>query len=362
MLRHSPVRQVPPPHGLAVGAAGGNGLCPDSPIRFTRAAALVRLWGLLDTVGVPAERLLNQAGIPPSLIVSENALVPTELTYRLAELTTDATGIPSLVIKLGENECAYDFGRYGAELRRAVTVYDYLKTGIERVGTWSSGVRLWLSREGDRLRFNQFTYGKPLIGRSLADLYTLTVTLAMLRRFLGEQWRPGDLRLMTNDPEVFGPNGRLFGAPVLLSQPHSSFTLPVRYLGRPIPPELRLAQGHERVSTGAVVPIPEDFIHSVETAIEVFLAAGRLDIDTVAEAAGLTRRSFQRRLLSYGVSYRRLVNQTRMRLAAQWLARTDLHIADIAAALGYRDPSNFTRAFCNQAGTSPRSYRCRARP
>lgn len=362
MLRHGPVRQVPPPNGLAVGAPGGNGLCPDSPIRFTRAAALVHLRGLLDTMGVPAERLLNQAGIPPSLTLSDNALVPTELTHRLVELTTDAIGMPSLVIKLAENECAYDFGSYGAELRRAVTVYDYLKTGIERIGTWSSGVRFWLSREGDRLRFSQFTYGRPGIGRSLADVYTLTVTLAMLRRFLGEQWRPGDLRVMTNDPEVFGPNGRLFGAPVLLGQPHSSFTLPVRHLGRPIPPELRLAQGNGGVSTEAVVPIPEHFVDGVETTIEVLLAAGRLDIDTVAGAAGLTRRTLQRRLLAYGVSYRRLVNQTRTRLAAQWLAKTDLRIADIAAALGYRDSSNFTRAFCSQAGTSPRSYRCRARP
>ena len=90
------------------------------------------------------------------------------------------------------------------------------------------------------------------------------------------------------------------------------------------------------------------------------LTRNRLDIDLVAEAAGLSRRTLQRRLQARGASYAGLVERTRLRLAADWLARTLMPIGEIAALLGYRDGGNFSRAFRRRTGMTPQQYRRQA--
>ena len=58
-----------------------------------------------------------------------------------------------------------------------------------------------------------------------------------------------------------------------------------------------------------------------------------------------------------GVSYSQLVSEARLGLAAEWLESSTMPIAEISAALGYLDASNFTRAFRRKTGTSPWAFR-----
>jgi len=71
----------------------------------------------------------------------------------------------------------------------------------------------------------------------------------------------------------------------------------------------------------------------------------------------MSTRTLQRRLANVGVSYSDIVKRTRERLATQWLADTAIPVSEIAASLGYRDPTNFTRAFLRKACVSPQQYR-----
>jgi AraC-like DNA-binding protein len=58
-----------------------------------------------------------------------------------------------------------------------------------------------------------------------------------------------------------------------------------------------------------------------------------------------------------GTSYTKLVAETRIRLATKWIRKGKRSLPDIAQALGYNDPSNFSRAFRRVAGLSPRAFR-----
>jgi len=315
----------------------------------------------LDSLGTPAARLLERAGIPPALLEGGEALVPLHLVHRFAEIAARSTGIVNIGTVVGQQTCAYDLGAFGKLLSRAVTVYDYLQIGSRLIGAVTSGEKFWLTREGDLARFHHFQPGRAGLGRCQSDLYAIVVTVSMLRSFLGPAWAPREVCLLATAPEMVG-DGAVFGqADVRLNQSHSSFTMPLSVLQRAIPAAAR----HQTVSAGSIEGLnpamPDNFLDGVEAVIASLLTADGLGIDLVAEAAGTSTRTLQRRLQSFGDSYSAVVERTRMRMASEWLAGSAMPVAEIASMLGYRDPAHFSRAFRRRCGASPQQYRHRSR-
>ena len=111
----------------------------------------------------------------------------------------------------------------------------------------------------------------------------------------------------------------------------------------------------------AVHPLPEDMGGLVQVQIEALLSDRTLHVDTVAESLAMSRRGLQRSLAEQGLTYSQLLTDIRVRKAAVWLENTDKTIAEIAFELGYRDASNFTRAFRRQTGVPPQAFRGNAR-
>ena len=74
------------------------------------------------------------------------------------------------------------------------------------------------------------------------------------------------------------------------------------------------------------------------------LPAGRLTADEVARLTGVSRRTLVRRLSEAGSGYRELVDAELRVRAERLLRESKLSHAQIAEALGYTDPSSFSRA------------------
>jgi AraC-like DNA-binding protein len=86
---------------------------------------------------------------------------------------------------------------------------------------------------------------------------------------------------------------------------------------------------------------------------------GGLSLDEVAGKLYLSPRTLHRRLEEEGSSFRAIKDALRRDLALARLAKTDAPIAQIAADLGYADPSAFYRAFVEWTGMAPAHYRQR---
>lgn len=91
--------------------------------------------------------------------------------------------------------------------------------------------------------------------------------------------------------------------------------------------------------------------------IETLLPGGYPVIDEVAQLLQVSTRTFQRQLSEEGLSYSGLVERCRGRVACESLKHTRDPVRDIAALLGYRDVSSFSRAFLRWTGKTPRAYR-----
>jgi AraC-like DNA-binding protein len=135
----------------------------------------------------------------------------------------------------------------------------------------------------------------------------------------------------------------------------SFFTLPLRMLLQR-PPRLDRPIGADL--SRDLAPMPDgDFLASMRCLVESLVMGGLSDLATAADTLGMSTRTLQRRLALHGVEYSRLVEEARIARAEGWLRQADFPVADIARALGYRDPSNFARAFRRVNGMSPRAYR-----
>ena len=90
--------------------------------------------------------------------------------------------------------------------------------------------------------------------------------------------------------------------------------------------------------------------------------ASDLALDDVAGRIATSRRQLQRCFQEGGAGgFRRRLTEIRMRRAAELLARTPLTVREVAAAVGYRQPAQFAKAFARVHGVAPSQHRMQAR-
>lgn len=87
--------------------------------------------------------------------------------------------------------------------------------------------------------------------------------------------------------------------------------------------------------------------------------AGRVP-PTLREAAAymhMSVRTLHRRLQAAGLGFQSLIDDARRERASVLLLDARVKLGDVATALGYRDPANFSRAYKRWYGVSPRDAR-----
>jgi len=104
-------------------------------------------------------------------------------------------------------------------------------------------------------------------------------------------------------------------------------------------------------------PIGGDPLAPVRAVLRTYLVEARPSVGLAAELSGMSERTFQRRLDSFGVNYSQLLDQVRLEAARAALVQADRTITEIAFDLGFTDVSHFTRAFRRWTAMSPRQYR-----
>jgi AraC-like DNA-binding protein len=90
------------------------------------------------------------------------------------------------------------------------------------------------------------------------------------------------------------------------------------------------------------------------------LLTGNASEEQIAGLFGIHPRTLHRRLRAFDTSYRRLLDESRYEYGRQMLADSRMELGQIAAHLGYSEPSAFTRAFRRWSGVAPALWRKRA--
>jgi AraC-like DNA-binding protein len=120
---------------------------------------------------------------------------------------------------------------------------------------------------------------------------------------------------------------------------------------------LELAKQHlDTIVAGVSHLSSRDVLGQVRHRLAIVLASNP-SLPRLANDFRVSARTLRRQLRAAGASFQQLVEETRHASALTYLTKTDHGVKEVAARLGYSDPSNFRRAFRRWTGLSPAAYR-----
>ena len=80
-------------------------------------------------------------------------------------------------------------------------------------------------------------------------------------------------------------------------------------------------------------------------------------MEMIAGKLGLSRQTLFRKLKAEGVTFEKVLDELRYKLALEYLNGKNVPVNQTAYLLGFSEPAAFSRAFKRWTGSSPRTIR-----
>jgi AraC-like DNA-binding protein len=323
---------------------------------------------VLDAVtagGGSAERVLARVGLTADDVADPDRLLDIAQVVGLFEAAAVETGDDCFGLHLGTT---YDFASIGA-LAYAVLNAPTVDVALENFARYSRafvpGGAITVGRDGAQVALGYvLDVGDPERCRQHAE-GAAVVTLRVLRRLVGPEWRPHYIEFGHAEPRDTREHVRLLGVPLRFRRPLAMATV---FDAAVLP---RAVEGADR----RLLPIVErhlvellastgdagGWLDEVRNAIAESLCDGAPTIRTVAKRLGASVRTLQRRLGDHDAVFSTLVDEVRREIALRYLADGKADLTEIAFLTGYSELSAFGRAFRRWTGSTPLAARRRLR-
>ena len=323
-----------------------------------------QLISLLEEAGVSPEQLfreLRARGVTAS--GTTRALVSVNDEMVLLETAVELSGDPCLAIRAGQQLGIASYGSFGfalmscANLREAVRLL--LRYGqVFFQPSWTAH-----EHEGGLLLRANITRG-TVAQRQLVTELAFSTSSAVSRSLYtssAESAEGVEMQLSYYRPAHAACYDRAFNSPVKFDCEHSQLVLPAQVLDTTVTTANRsehvvFQQQCEEMLRGL------NSVEKTTAAVRHLLiqsAGDFLDIAQLAEGLHVSERTLRRRLEAESTSFRSIFEEIRDLLAREYLAATELTVADIAHLLDYAETVNFRRAFVRWNGMTPSEYRQR---
>lgn len=323
---------------------------PTPPI--VRMAHSLAFAAFLRHIGTGPERFLENARLPVASDDS-NAFVPLVQVWKFFDLAAHSI----------EHSLAWHVGRFTGEhhlnrplldkLRHAPSLYVALERFVQLVHSETSHIQLRLNeRKTDVLLSTCYPGMIDTPGYHCAQAYQLGVITTIVRHHAGRDWFPDEIGIEA--PNVPRDVSLLYpGSCIRVRRDFGYITIPRSILHLPPP---------EKIAPDFVpddrLTLADEFSYeeTLGALLKPHLSEGYPNADLAAALMDTSLRTLARRLSAEGVSYRNVVDNLRFTEARKLLENPDTRIKDAAAAVGFEDPSHFTRMFRRIGGISPRDF------
>ncbi len=339
----------------------------DNPVALASSVSVAYLQGLLDYLerhGVASAALFERAQLSPQLLAQRDQRIAASTYLELLGLGVRLSGDDCLGLHLGEAVRPGYYGVLGYLVMSCATLADALHRQARYAALVGNLGRVELTDEPPREgREPQVAHSwQPLLAQQQRQLSeeTLAAWVTFGRWISGLDIPPSEVRFQHPAPADTGEHRRIFRCPVLFGQADNALVFPKRLLSTP----LGQADAQVRLMLDAYAERLLGEIqqgHSVLDRARLELArqlpeAGA-DLGLIAARLALSPRTLQRRLREAGLSFNRLVDETRQQLVLHYLRDPALELAEIAFLVGFSEPGSLARAFRRWTGQSPGEYR-----
>jgi len=308
--------------------------------------------------GNPA-RVRAAAGLRPGDLLDPARLLDLDLFAAALARAADDLRDPAFGLHLGANFHLEALGLVSYAVLNAATVDIGLQNLVRYLDCLVQGLRPELgTRRGETL-LRLAVAVRRANARHLQEGGMLII-VRLIRRLVGDDaWRPRAVAFSHDRPADVAEHVRHFGVTPTFGARRNELRFDARVLHREVADADRslLPVVEQRLQEVLGVAHDEPWLRGLRMQIASRLCDGHPSLAHVAPELGLSARSLQRRLAACGLVYRDVVQETRRRLAEQYLAQSDTDLTEIAFLLGYAEQSAFTHAFRRWTRRSPGAYR-----
>ncbi|MGE0396796.1 MAG: AraC family transcriptional regulator [Kofleriaceae bacterium] len=315
---------------------------------------------------VNADSLIRASGIDPRTLDDPDAVLDVAVWVDFAERAAAATKNPLFAIEYALQMRWHDLGVFGYVMVNSPTVVAALENISRYISVQSTHARLELERTARRA-----TLAYTILDRRITEAGQNTEgTFALVTRLVRDAtanpaWGPVEVRFRHDGPDDTRKHERFFAAPVRFGQRANMMVVDGGDLAkRSVIADANLLPILLRHAEDCVARMPKagELASEVRAAVIAAISAGEPAIEDVAARLGTSPRSLQRRLRDDDLSFKSVVEETRLSLAQGYLADPALSLTETAFLLGYSDLSAFSRAFRRWTGTTAQEFRRRATP
>lgn len=313
-----------------------------------------------DNLGERTLSAVNRRiGIDLELVADENSFIPHTIMSAFVEETAKSAGLDHFGLLLAPTLTIARYGCWGHYVLGPETLAAAIERAIESVGFHSNGDKCVLSVRGGLCRLGYLSAARGQQGYNHIATAIVGEMFNLCRDYIGDHWRPVRIELDLPKP----PNRELFeeifecpvvfesAAPAILFRHENLVTRRRQRRATTLVTVEDVARA--RLERATMQRLPALVVEQ----IRLQLYAGSISIDAIARSLNTSVRTLQRELNREGASFRTLANEVRWRRGAELLRGTKESITSISIALGYSEPSHFTRAFRKAAGMAPGEFR-----
>src|SRR5262249_4104653 len=153
---------------------------------------------------------------------------------------------------------------------------------------------------------------------------------------------------------------RIYRCPVTFESNWNAALLDERWLGHKISVEPRYVFGILTERADALIKELENSkstLGRVESLLMPILHKGDAGMDAIAEKMGVSRQTLFRQLKAEGMTFEKVLDELRFKLALQYLKAKKVSVNETAYLVGFSEPAAFSRPFKRWTGMSPRDAR-----
>lgn len=303
-----------------------------------------RLNGDFDVIAAPWG--MDRRVFADPLNVVRYATLSNLLAAAARETHCDAIGL-----ELGMTATVDDLGPVAPSMRRAESVGEALAACASRLAWRDNGGTLQMTVQDDEATLSYLVCDPETdLGEQLSNI-AVGAMYAVLRELVGPRWQANSVDLARRPPGRAGRFRAALRCPVHFDATMSSIRFASAFLKAP-----------NQTRNAPHRPLPSSDDAGLASRI-MMLASWRclrgeeLSAASIAREFGMSRRTLHRRLAEAGTSLLALTRIARLSSATRLINDTDLSMTQIALAIGYSEPSAFSRAFHAWCGRTPTNLR-----
>ena len=316
----------------------------------------------LQSYDLDPNKVFEDAGLNVKSLSDPDYRLPSKDWVPFWRKCTEATGDPNFILRCTEFIQPNCFHAFGLALFASRTLRSFCQRYAHHNSFLTSSYKITFdeSRENPCLIYQV----DDLINDSADDTrFMLSGTLAwilqMMRLMHSRTLKPTEVTFAAPERDSDKAIEEFFGLQIQFDADHYSMSFSAEDLGAPLPTgNAEIAHQNDEVVLKFLTRIERaNMPNRVRAALFELFPTGEFSKETIAKQLAVSVRTLHNRLAEDGVTYQEILDETRQKLAEQYLRQSQHTVGDVAFLLGFSDFSNFSRAFKRWTGQTPSDYR-----